>query len=126
MLLLTGRDVWEGIVKLGWLSGSYDPKTTGNAPMPTPWRPCSTRCSERQPSKAPHVVREHPFTLRDCRNCTATRSWVSCEGFSLWRSHFDRQTQRCYRSPRPHLPLASSKRDAGGLYIIHRIYDSGH
>jgi hypothetical protein len=27
MLLLTGRDVWEGIVKLGWLSGSYDPKT---------------------------------------------------------------------------------------------------
>jgi hypothetical protein len=27
MLLLTGRDVWEGIVKLGWLSGSYDPET---------------------------------------------------------------------------------------------------
>ena len=27
MLLLTGRDVWEAIVKLGWLSGSYDPKT---------------------------------------------------------------------------------------------------
>jgi hypothetical protein len=27
MLLLTGRDVWEAIVKLGWVSGSYDPKT---------------------------------------------------------------------------------------------------
>src|SRR5258708_40229820 len=27
MLLLTGRDVWEAIVKLGWQSGSYDPKT---------------------------------------------------------------------------------------------------
>jgi hypothetical protein len=27
MLLPTGRDVWEGIAKLGWLSGSCDPKT---------------------------------------------------------------------------------------------------
>jgi hypothetical protein len=27
MLLLTGAEVWEAIVKLGWVSGSYDPKT---------------------------------------------------------------------------------------------------
>ena len=27
MLLLTGRDVWEAIVKLRWVCGSYDPET---------------------------------------------------------------------------------------------------
>jgi hypothetical protein len=26
-MTLTGRDVWEAIVKLGMLSGPYDPKT---------------------------------------------------------------------------------------------------
>jgi hypothetical protein len=27
MLPLKGRDVWEAIVKMGWLSCSYDPQT---------------------------------------------------------------------------------------------------
>jgi hypothetical protein len=31
MALLTGKDVWEVGVKMGWARGAYDPSTNGTA-----------------------------------------------------------------------------------------------
>jgi hypothetical protein len=93
MLLLTGRDVWEGIVKLGWLSGSYDPKTNRQCANADALAALLNQVLGKRQNWLPDLV-ETEDAMREweastcCGStsssiCTATRSWVSTPQLSV-------------------------------------------